>query len=723
MTVAPADDLATALRYHETGDLARARAIYVRVLEADPARAEAWHLLGMLVYQAGDPATAAELVGRAVGLDPNQALYHTNLGTVLRDAGDLPGAVASYRRAVELAPTADNLNNLGTGLLTQGHADAAAECFRIALRFEPGHALAHNNLGNALGKLGRRAEAIESYRQAIAARPDYAEAHNNLGEALLARGHRENAESAFREALRLRPNLVEALVNLGSALEAGKRHAEAEAAYREALRLRPRSAPAHNNLGNLLRNTGRAAEAVASYREALAIRPGYARAATNLGIALLQLGDIPAAIAAHRTAVEADPAFAEAHSNLLFALNCDPTTDADELFAAHVAWGQAHAPTTEYTPHKNDRDPDRVLRIGYVSPDLRGHAVARYLEPVLRRHDPNQVEVFCYAQVPHPDAVTERLRGVVPHWRDTCGLSDDELAAQIRADRIDILIDLAGHTGGNRLMAFARKPAPVQATWLGYPNTTGLPQMDFLISDAGIHPPGEPTRTTEEVVRLETGIVTFSAPTNAPPVTEPPVGRTGVFTFGSLHGLGKFNPPVFDLWARVLAAVPAARLLMYRDTFRGETVERLANEFTSRGVEPGRVEFRCDPPPGGYLAVYGDIDLALDVFPWAGGTTVCEALWMGVPTLTLRGPRFGERGGASVMTTVGVPEFITGSPNGFVAQAVEHASNPARLAELRGRLRAMTADTLGNAERFTRGLEAPYRGMWRRWCGGARASY
>ena len=319
-------------------------------------------------------------------------------------------------------------------------------------------------------------------------------------------------------------------------------------------------------------------------------------------------------------------------------MNYDPEADLDAVFAEHVRWGRLHTPTTSPAPFENDRDPERKLRVGYVSPDLRFHALTRYFEPVLAHHDPSQVEVYCYAEVVHPDEVTLRLKEHAHGWRSTCGLSDVQVAEMIRADGIDILVDLAGHTAGTRLRIFGLKPAPVQASWLGYLNTTGLATVDYRITDEILDPSGESTLGTEELVRLPHGFCCFAPPKNAPALSPLPALTRGYLTFGSLHNLFKLNAQVFDLWSRLLRALPKARLLMFRDTLSGTARSAYVQEFVQRGIEAERLDFRRAADVRTYMDIYEEIDVCLDVFPWSGGVITCESLWMGVPVMSLREP-------------------------------------------------------------------------------------
>lgn len=706
-----------ALSHHQAGDLKQARDLYCQVLEKDPHLADAWHLLGLLSYQIGEYPLAAQLIRNALAQNGSQADYHNSLGTVLRAQGKPAEAVASYERALQLRPAlADAHNNLGVVQLEQKRARDAAASFRRAIAVQPGHALALMNLGNALQELDDAESAVACYQQVLQIAPEHAETLNNLGRAYTHLGRLDEAAAAYCRALELRPDQVETLCNLGGVLHHLGKMSEAIDCHRAALQVRPDLPAAHNNLGNVLRDQGQASDAIECYRTALRLKPDHALAHNNLGVALTMQGKLADAQVCYRRALELDPTYTEAHSNLLFALNYDATVSPEALFAEHCAWGRAveeRAPPPQ--PHANERSPDRPLQVGYVSPDLRDHALIRFFEPVLAHHDPERIEVHCYAEVPVPDAVTARLRGYARGWRSTCGLSDVRLAEQIRADKIDILVDLAGHTARNRLRAFAHRPAPVQVAYLGYPNTTGLRSVDYLVTDEVFHPPDGPVLTTEEPVRLPCGLCCFTPPAHAPAVGPSPVKSTGRVTFGSLHNPSKLNEQVVALWCRVLQAVPDARLLLFRDSLTGELREQVRRRFLDAGATESRLEFRHQAPADGYLGVYNDIDISLDVFPWGGGTTTYESLWMGVPTLSLVGQRYAERGSASVLTRLGLADWVAASPDDYVARAQRLAADHERLATLRGSLRTTMMATVCDGVTFTRCLEDAYRMMWRRW--------
>lgn len=613
---------------------------------------------------------------------------------------------------------AEAMDLLGVVFAKTERLPDAAAIMQKAIALNPNLAGFHNNLGNVLSALGRRADAVQCYRRALALRPDDAQTHNNLGSTLYTMARLDDASAAYERALTLRPDYPEALSNYGNVLIDLGRIADAVAANQKALALNPAYPIAHNNLGNGLRRLGQYEDAVQAYIRALELKPLYADALCNLAETLKEQGRVLEALPFYEKAMAVDPRQAGIHSNLLLALNSVAELSRVAVYAEHKRWGErfALAPPT----HANARDPAKRLRVGYVSPDLRKHSVAYFIEPVIAAHDRAAVEVFAYANVAVPDAVTARIKDSVDGWRDIRGLGDADAAAMIRADGIDVLVDLAGHTMDGQLPLFALKPAPVQVTYLGYPNTTGLAAVDGRLTDSVADPEGESGRYhTERLIRLANGFLCYQPPADAPAVAPPSVLANGFVTFGSCNNLAKIGPAAIAAWAAILTRVPDARLFLKAKPLADDgTRRRLAQRFTEHGVDAERLVMTGWIVDGNHLAVYNRVDVGLDTFPYNGTTTTCEALWMGVPVVTVAGDRHAARVGASLLTRVGLDELIADEPEAYVAYAVALANDRARLSALRTSLRATVArSALCDAHRFTRTIEAAYRDLWRAWCG------
>lgn len=522
----------------------------------------------------------------------------------------------------------------------------------------------------------------------------------------------------YQQALRINPTSVEAWNNLGTVHEALGRTQAAVEHYRRALSIRPGYAEAQNNLGNALARLDDLPAAMASYRRAIELKPDYAEAHYNLGLVYVQLGLAHEAVTAYRHACALGAGHAGACENLLLMLNYDPSCSAEEIFKQHAHWGETRGILSgrNYTNHS---DRDRRLRVGYVSPDFRNHSVAFFIEAVLAQHDAARFDVFCYANVGIQDTMTAHLQKYAPHWRNIFGKNAEEVLATIHADKIDILVDLAGHTGGNRLDVFAHRAAPVQVTYLGYPNTTGLSTMNYRITDIWADPPGREAFHTETLVRLPQGFLCYSPRLDAPAVAPLPALKEGHITFGSFNSMLKITPQVISIWSQILHALPNTRIVLKNESLREPlTRQHCQTLFADAGISAGRVEFLKSLPSAiDHLALYNCVDIALDTFPYNGTTTSCEAMWMGAPVVTLEGICHAGRVGVSLLHQVGLTELIAKTQEEYVQIAANLAKDVDKLATLRAGLRPrMAASPLCDGEGFTRALEQAYREMWRMWC-------
>ncbi len=535
-------------------------------------------------------------------------------------------------------------------------------------------------------------------------------------------GHGEAAEALLKKVLRKQPKDVAALVLLGRVR--GRLGNPDISLFNKALAVAPGHLEASLELSRALQAQGSLSQAAAVLTRARAHHPDHSGLLNNLALLLQRLGDLEGAVEAYEHAAGQPEDHGMALRNSL-GLACFRTDlSPEDVCALHKKWGDlylAHMPKRPPAAYGNPADPERVLRVGYLSADFRQHAVAHFIEPLLAGHT-RAVEVTAYADVARPDLMTERMRGHVAHWRDIAGKSDAEVAGQIRADGIDILVELAGHTSGSRLTVLAHHPAPVQVSYLGHPCTSGLSSVDYRITDALADPPGVDGCYTESLVRLPLFFCYAPRP-ESPEVAPAPCLKNGHVTFGSLINLTKLNPQVVALWSKVLAAVPDARLFLFRNTLQEPEVrERILAEFAAHGVAKERITLEGEPvQDGSYLEMYSRFDVALDTLPFCGHTSILEGVWMGVPVITLTGRTFVGRMGASVLTALGHPELIADTEEAFVQRAVELAADPSRIARLRESLRdEMAASPLCDGRAFAQTMETAYRDIWRDWCAGQK---
>jgi protein O-GlcNAc transferase len=636
-------------------------------------------------YQAGDLQTAEQICLRIVQADGNQF-----------DAFYLLGLVAART----------------------GRDDLACEYLDAVVRLKPDFADAHNVLGIVLVKQKKLAEAVESFRQALRARPDFAQAHSNLGNALRAQGDLDAAAASAREAVRLRPDLAEASNNLASILQQLGQFQEAEVHLRRSLQLKPDSAEIAFNLGIVLWKLDKVEESIACNQEAIRLKPDYADAHANLGNGLTELGQLDDAVAAYRVALRLKPDAANVHSNLIRILLYHPGYDARAIQEECREWNSRHAEplANDRRPYPNVPEPERRLRIGYVSPDFRDHVDSFFTVPLLSNHDRSRFEIFCYADVARADSMTERLRGYADVWRSIPRFSDPQTADLVRRDQIDILIDLKLHTADNRLLLFARKPAPVQVSWLGYPGTTGLSAIAYHVSDPYLDPPGLfDAYSTGESLRLPDTFWCYDPLTDQPTINALPARELGAVTFGCLNNICKVNDGCLALWARVLQAVPGSRLLLRAP--RGPARDKVLMRLSREGIASSRVDCVGWQSRPDYLKLYHKIDIGLDPLPCNGHTTSLDAFWMGVPVLTLLGNTTVGRAGWSQLCNLDLKELAAETPDQYIALAVQLASDLPRLEDLRRTLRQrMEQSPLMDADRFARNMESAYRQIWRWWC-------
>jgi predicted O-linked N-acetylglucosamine transferase (SPINDLY family) len=654
--------------------------------------------------------------------DLKQAIAHHR-------AGRMKEAAACYEAALfgeeALAPELRSRGFAGLAALrlAQGRPEDARRAGEAALEAGPGSAEAFNVLGVALMELGQPGKAAERLADALdrVSGPGRAAIHNNLGAALLDLGSIQKAADHISRALELDPAMAEAENNLGRVLLRIGRYREAAEKFRKAAAINPDFAIAHANLGSVLLQDGRLIEAEVALERALELNPRMVEAINNMGNLRVRTRRLDEGLALYRRALEIRPGHAAAGSNLIFALDFHPAATNEELFAERKRWNETNAAPFrhERREHTNDPEPERRLRIGYVSADFRRHSAAFIFGPAVLNHDRDEVETFFYCNSPVRDYLTDIFRAAADNWRPINAMADGAVADLIRDDAIDVLVDLSGHSSGNRLLVFARRPAPVQVTAWGNAVGTGLETMDYLFSDPVYMAAEDRAFVAEEIYDLPCAI-SYLCPANAPEVSPLPAPANGFITFGCFSKTIKITAPALDLWARVLKMVGDSRML-FKDTALDIESERdrLRIELAARGIDPGRLDFLGSTPWTEHMNAYGKVDIVLDPARQAAGTTTLESLWMGAPVVVLKGGTIASRGSASALAGSGLGHWIAETAEDYVTLAVEKAADIEALAELRARLRELIRkNPIGDHDLYARAVEAAYRQMWRKWCRG-----
>lgn len=708
---------------------------------------EALHNSAIECWRAGDATRARAMLQAAIDIAPDVAAYHLNLGVILKDLGLLRERIDCYRRAVQLAPEdAASHANLAAALTTsEEYVEAEAEA-NIAIRLAPDRGETWINLGNALSGQQRWPDAASAYDKALELRPEWpvavlasAQAHSRSGRLDIAAQRYHQLLSAKHEtAVKIEGRSVSDLWRaFGSILFQLRRHADAEIAYRSALHHRPNDPTLLTDLGNTLKVQGKLDAAEICYKEVATISPELPATFCNLGTVAQARGLYDEAIDCYRQALHRDPSLVPIWGNLGNCLTYSPNHGPADVLAAFRDFNdRIAAPLLDARPHRNTLQRDRRLRVGYLSPDFRKHAVAYFALPLLEGHNRDEIEVVCYYNHRQQDEWTARFKAVAQRWVDTVDLDDATLAERIRDDEIDILVDLAGHTEGNRLLVFARKPAPVQATWLGYVTTTGLATMDYRLTHADADPDGVDAFYSERLIRIPGTMWCYRPLAEMPDVAPAPFRRNGYITFGSFNRFSKVSDRVLEAWARILAAVQDSRLIICLP--EGTVRQTVARFFSERGVAPERLFAYAKLQHDAFWALHADVDIALDPFPFNGGTTTCETLWLGVPLVTCTGDspeevqrrpahtgktgmhfpaRFASRMGYTFLNSLGLPELAAPNEDAYVEIAVALAKDRDRLEQLRLTLRSrMSSAPLTDELRFVKEVESAYRSMWQNVC-------
>jgi predicted O-linked N-acetylglucosamine transferase (SPINDLY family) len=694
--------LAEAERVALAGDVLRADVLVQDVLRRQPEHPEALYMAGMFQSHTGNPKVGEGFLKRAVAADPKFELAFASLGAVQLTLNRLDDAIASLRQAVALDPEfAEAYQTLAETLTRADRPAEAAQAWRRLTEIQPDEPDAYVQAGALLARLGRFDEAVELWSRAIERFPSRADFFAHYAQALYGVRRVEDGLNAAEYAAQLDPKCAAAYYAIHQGYSAQRRTEDALGAMERLLDVRPDEAAAH----------------------------------CDRGLALIALGEVDAALDALETSIRLRPEAAAFASMLLMARQYVPGADPAQLYRQHLGWANRYARGSSHSSsgagggassgprsdtHPNDRDPNRPLRVGFVSCDFRSHPVADFTHALFEYHDRARYRFFAYSDFAGEDAVTRELRGAVDEWRRTAGRTDDEIERLIRADQIDILIDLVGHTTENRLLVFARRPAPVQITYVGYCDTTGLSEIDYVIGDAITDPPQSHQPYAERLLHMPGAFASYMPLSNAPAVNAlPALSRgDGAVTFGSLHKLAKLSEPVIAIWSRVLHAVPASRMLMFRDALWPRPRRRISEMFARHGIDASRLDFRNTlPPSGDSMSVYNDIDIALDSFPWSGHTTACESMWMGVPMVTLRGTTHAGRMAASTITHAGRPQWVAENQDQFVSIAAGLAGDLNALAQVRRTLRDdMRHSRLCDGVTFAREFENLLRGAWKTWC-------
>ena len=674
-----------ARQHHQQGNLQLAAHLYQQILQAAPNNPTVLHLMGIVHAQMGQYEPAVKWIQTAIEIEPKETHFHASLGNVF---------------------------------WYQNNLEDAKKCYQQALMLDEANPVANQGMGNIQGRFNKFDDAIYYYRQALEANPDYAEAYNGLGNALKHKGDVKAATENYQKAVELNPQFAEAQHNLAHILEIQGEIDHAITHYRQAITFNPNDFESYNNLGVLLEDKGQLTEAIDYFQKILATVPNHAYALNNLGKALLNKGMIQAAIIEFEKTLEVAPIYVNAFSNLLMALNYSEVHDAASVYAQHQAFDTRYVQplANQIVPHLKELELDRPLRIGYLSNDFRRHATQPFIESILANHDHQQFKIYFYHNFQGEDDVTQRFKHYADVWIPCAHMQDDDLARKIRFDQIDILVDLAGHSAHNRLLVFVLKPAPIQMTYLGYPNTTGMTTIDYRITDNYTDPEGIAEQyNTEKLLRMPHSWFCYHPLENSPEVNSLPALDKGYVTFGVLHRYDKINDTQLKMWANILKQVKRSRLLIQNLALRDS---QLREEFEKRckqvGIGRKRLIIQDFVHSNDYLNVYHHIDICLDTYPYNGGRMTCDALWMGVPTISLMGEKNVSRMGLSILSAVDLAHLVVDTPETYVNTCVTLANDLNQLQTLRQGLREkMLHSSLTDGVNFTKQLETYYHQVWK----------
>lgn len=742
------EQLHQALANQRVGKLSEAAETYKEILRVDAAHPDALHLLGLIESKQGNHADAIHLIEQAAAAAPASTVILGNLGVVLRRAGRTSAAIDAYRRALALDPeNADIYFNLGKSLKAAGDFGEAETAFRKAISLAPEKPSAWLSLASLYADRETSA-AVQIAEQAVHYCPDNVDVHMNVGALYRKAGRSEDALRAYRRAVELAPRKVDALCRLASSLISGRDVEEGQKYLALAQSIEPESIHVLNALGLLHNTLGNATAAINVFRRAIELYPEYGTAHSNLSSALRKLGEVSDSLAAVQRGIELEPknieskvieggalmllgrlkeaerafrsaidmkdGYRDAHDSLLMCQHYQPEQTAHSILQSHLEWNRLYA---EHLggglAFPDGGQNDRKIHIGFVSADLGAHPVGYFTVRLFESLDRDRFSTTVYSDRLGNDVMSERIKRSVDRWYDTAPLTDDQLTETIREHQVDILFDMAGHTAQNRMLVFARRAARVQISWAGYVGTTGLSTMDYLLADNYHTPLGVEANFTEKLLRMPNGYVTYCAPEGLPEVGPLPALRNGYVTFGAMCNPAKVNPDVLRLWSQILQRAPESRLMLSYCGWPDPANRQRVLHGLGPSICPSRVRFEYKTGPAGLMALYGDVDVALDTFPYSGGLTTIEALWMGVPTITLPGDRFEGRHSLSHLTNVGLNDCIAASETEYIDKALRLAADVPGLSQLRAGLRdKMLASPLCNGPLFAEHFGLLMQQVW-----------
>ncbi|MBF0357581.1 MAG: tetratricopeptide repeat protein [Magnetococcales bacterium] len=703
------------------GKLEEAVVCFEKVIILKPDSLENHYTLANGLQEVGRWQEAIACYEKIIKLQPDAVEAYNELGIVYKKQGKIDNSISRYRQAIAINPNYFACyNNLGSALQERGDYEDAIACYRKALEINPDSVEVHSNLGSALKRHCNFQEAISIYQNLITIEPDNAEAYFQLGNCNKELGNFQKAVLSYQSAIAINCNYVEAFSNLAAVQNEQGDVLAATASCKKAISINPNYANAYINLGFALQKQGRLEEASISVRKAISLQSDNARFYYNMGVVLSDQGEIEDAVANYKKALSIRADDAGSFGNLLLAMQYLPGQSLENLLLIHQKWadtfyGKSSLPLSSYD---NIVSEDRKLRIGLVSPDFGEHPIGYFLLGFIEHYPTKELEITCYS-ARMPDDMTRRFMECSDHWVETRLIDDEQLENRIRDDKIDILIDLSGHTSLNKLPLFARKPAPIQITWAGYVGTTGLPEMDWLIADSHHIAHGEEIYYSEKIIRLPDSWLCYSPPENVPIFLKTKTTGDGDrFVLGNFGSSKKINEQMLDAWSRILKECPQSDLLLiYKNMDNPTNVKRILNFFDKAGIDVERITIEGWLPHKELLARYNSVDLALDTLPYSGGITTMEALWMGVPVVTARGKTFAGRHSTSMLRTLGLQQLVTDDLDGYSKLVINLVNNQKQLQIIRDGLRDRLLNSpLCDYEKFSVDLTLELRKVWRQWC-------